>query len=189
MPERTSAGIQSAGITLSVLPTMAHAGDTHAASELGQQLGMPYAKVHCYLVSLERVGFVEQGPASTRYRLGIQTLQVELSALPDVDFVREGNNLLPKLAKWLNESVFLLIWTARGPIIVRWENSGRPIVVNVRVGSVMPLLNSVTGQACAAWVSEIQTVSLIDHELHEPGAGKVGLANRLDCRACWQTVW
>lgn len=91
-PERTSAGIQSAEIALSVLSAMAHAGGAHAVSELGRQLGMPRAKVHRYLVSLERMGFVEQDPASARYRLGAQALQVGLSALSDVDFVREGSN-------------------------------------------------------------------------------------------------
>lgn len=187
-PERTSAGIQSAEIALSVLSAMAHAGGAHAVSELGRQLGMPRAKVHRYLVSLERMGFVEQDPASARYRLGAQALQVGLSALSDVDFVREGSNLLPKLAERLNESVFLSIWTTRGPVIVRWEDSGRPVAVNVRVGSVMPLLNSATGQACAAWVPEIQIVSLIDRELRGPGAGKAGLTDWLNCRARWQAV-
>ena len=187
-PERTSAGIQSAEIALTVLSEMARTGGAHAVSELGRQLGMPRAKVHRYLVSLERMGFVEQDPASARYRLGAQALQVGLSALSDVDFVREGSNMLPKLAERLNESVFLSIWTERGPVIVRWEDGGRPVTVNVRVGSAMPLLNSATGQACAAWMPEIQTVSLIDRELRGPGAGKAGLTDWLNCRARWQTV-
>ena len=187
-PERTSAGIQSAEIALTVLSEMARTGGAHAVSELGRQLGMPRAKVHRYLVSLERMGFVEQDPASARYRLGAQALQVGLSALSDVDFVREGSNMLPKLAERLNESVFLSIWTERGPVIVRWEDGGRPVTVNVRVGSAMPLLNSATGQACAAWMPEIQIVSLIDRELRGPGAGKAGLTDWLNCRARWQTV-
>ncbi|CAJ0814344.1 IclR family transcriptional regulator [Ralstonia flaminis] len=187
-PERTSAGIQSAEIALTVLSEMARTGGAHAVSELGRQLGMPRAKVHRYLVSLERMGFVEQDPASARYRLGSQALQVGLSALSDVDFVREGSNMLPKLAERLNESVFLSVWTDRGPVIVRWEDGGRPVTVNVRVGSAMPLLNSATGQACAAWMPEIQIVSLIDRELRGPGAGKAGLTDWLNCRARWQTV-
>ncbi|KHK53566.1 IclR family transcriptional regulator [Ralstonia sp. A12] len=186
--ERASAGIQSAEIALTVLLEMARTGGAHAVSELGRQLGMPRAKVHRYLVSLERMGFVEQDPASARYRLGAQALQVGLSALSDVDFVREGSNMLPKLAERLNESVFLSIWTQRGPVIVRWEDGGRPVTVNVRVGSAMPLLNSATGQACAAWMPEIQIVSLIDRELRGPGAGKAGLTDWLNCRARWQTV-
>ena len=186
--ERTSAGIQSAEIALTVLSAMARTGGAHAVSELGRQLGMPRAKVHRYLVSLERMGFVEQDPASARYRLGTQALQVGLSALSDVDFVREGTNMLPKLAERLNESVFLSVWSNRGPVIVRWEDGGRPVAVNVRVGSVMPLLNSATGQACAAWMPEIQIVPLIDRELRGPGAGKAGLTDWLNCRARWQIV-
>ena len=171
-PERTSAGIQSAEIALTVLSEMARTGGAHAVSELGRQLGMLRAK---------RMGFVEQDPASARYRLGAQALQVGLSALSYVDFVREGSNMLPKLAERLNESVFLSVWTERGPVIVRWEDGGRPVTVNVRVGSA-------TGQACAAWMPEIQIVSLIDRELRGPGAGKAGLTDWLNCRARWQTV-
>ncbi|UCF25539.1 MAG: IclR family transcriptional regulator, partial [Ralstonia sp.] len=187
-PERTSAGIQSAEIALTVLAAMARTGGAHAVSELGRALGMPRAKVHRYLVSLERMGFVEQDPASARYRLGAQALLVGLSALSDVDFVREGSLMLPKLAERLNESVFLSVWTNRGPVIVRWEDGGRPVTVNVRVGSVMPLLNSATGQACAAWMPEIQIVPLIDRELRGPGAGRAGLTDWLNCRARWQAV-
>lgn len=187
-PERASAGIQSAETALTVLSAMARTGGAHAVSELGRQLGMPRAKVHRYLVSLERMGFVEQDPASARYRLGTQALQVGLSALSDVDFVREGSNMLPKLAERLNESVFLSVWSDRGPVIVRWEDGGRPVAVNVRVGSVMPLLNSATGQACAAWMPEIQIVPLVDRELRGPGAGKAGLTDWLNCRARWQIV-
>ncbi|WP_347333762.1 IclR family transcriptional regulator, partial [Ralstonia pseudosolanacearum] len=168
--ERAGTGIQSAEIALTVLSAMARTGGAHAVSELGRQLGMPRAKVHRYLVSLERMGFVEQDPASARYRLGTQALQVGLSALTDVDFVREGSLMLPKLAERLNESVFLSVWSERGPVIVRWEDGDKPVTINVRVGSVMPLLNSATGQACAAWMPETQIAPLIDRELHGPGA-------------------
>ena len=41
---------------------------------------------------------------------------------------------------------------------------------------------------CAAWMPEIQIVSLIDRELRGPGAGKAGLTDWLNCRARWQTV-
>ncbi|MGD7324952.1 IclR family transcriptional regulator, partial [Ralstonia pseudosolanacearum] len=186
--ERAGTGIQSAEIALTVLSAMARTGGAHAVSELGRQLGMPRAKVHRYLVSLERMGFVEQDPASARYRLGTQALQVGLSALTDVDFVREGSLMLPKLAERLNESVFLSVWSERGPVIVRWEDGDKPVTINVRVGSVMPLLNSATGQACAAWMPETQIAPLIDRELHGPGAARVGLTDWLNCRARWQAV-
>ncbi|QHB53859.1 helix-turn-helix domain-containing protein [Ralstonia solanacearum] len=186
--ERASTGIQSAEIALTVLSAMARTGGAHAVSELGRLLGMPRAKVHRYLVSLERMGFVEQDPASARYRLGTQALQVGLSALTDVDFVREGSTMLPKLAEHLNESVFLSVWSDRGPVIVRWEDGGKRVTINVRVGSVMPLLNSATGQACAAWMPEIQIAPLIDRELRGPGAARIGLTDWLNCRARWQAV-
>ena len=152
MSTDSSTGIQSAEIALDVLTRLAELGGAQSVSELGRSLDMPRAKVHRYLVSLERRGYVEQDPASARYRLGPQALHTGLAALAEVDFVKLAADGLDALSGAIGQTVFISIWGQHGPTIVQWRDARLPVTVNVRVGSVLPLLNSATGRVYAAWL-------------------------------------
>ena len=114
---------------------------------------MPRAKVHRYLVSLERRGYVEQDPASARYRLGPQALHTGLAALAEVDFVKLAADGLDALSSAIGQTVFISIWGQHGPTIAVARRT--PARDRERaVGSVLPLLNSATGRVYAAWLPE-----------------------------------
>ncbi|MBO1012999.1 IclR family transcriptional regulator [Achromobacter sp. SD115] len=154
MSTDSSTGIQSAEIALDVLTRLAELGGALSVSELGRSLDMPRAKVHRYLVSLERRGYVEQDAASARYRLGPQALHTGLAALAEVDFVKLAAGRLDGLSAAIGQTVFISVWGQHGPTIVQWRDARLPVTVNVRVGSVLPLLNSATGRVFAAWLPE-----------------------------------
>lgn len=154
MSTESSTGIQSAEIALDVLTRLAELGGSVSVSELGRSLDMPRAKAHRYLVSLERRGYVEQDPASARYRLGPQALHTGLAALAEVDFVKLAAGCLEDLSAAIGQTVFISVWGQHGPTIVQWRDARLPVTVNVRVGSVLPLLNSATGRVFAAWLPE-----------------------------------
>lgn len=154
MSTESSTGIQSAEIALDVLTRLAELGGAVSVSELGRSLDMPRAKAHRYLVSLERRGYVEQDPASARYRLGPQALHTGLAALAEVDFVKLAAGCLEDLSAAIGQTVFISVWGQHGPTIVQWRDARLPVTVNVRVGSVLPLLNSATGRVFAAWLPE-----------------------------------
>ena len=117
MSTDSSTGIQSAEIALDVLTRLAELGGAQSVSELGRSLDMPRAKVHRYLVSLERRGYVEQDPASARYRLGPQALHTGLAALAEVDFVKLAADGLDALSSAIGQTVFISIWGQHGPTI------------------------------------------------------------------------
>ena len=122
MSTDSSTGIQSAEIALDVLTRLAELGGAQSVSELGRSLDMPRAKVHRYLVSLERRGYVEQDPASARYRLGPQALHTGLAALAEVDFVKLAADGLDALSSAIGQTVFISIWGQHGPTIVQWRD-------------------------------------------------------------------
>jgi len=178
MSTDSSTGIQSAEIALDVLTRLAELGGALSVSELGRSLDMPRAKVHRYLVSLERRGYVEQDAASARYRLGPQALHTGLAALAEVDFVKLAAGGLDGLSAAIGQTVFISVWGQHGPTIVQWRDARLPVTVNVRVGSVLPLLNSATGRVFAAWLPESLTLprALSEWEAlraHDPAAALV----------------
>lgn len=115
---------------------------------------MPPAKAHRYLVSFIESGMVRQDPDTGRYALGDFALTLGLVALQGLDIVRDTASVLADLRDHLEETVFLAVWGNRGPTIVRWEEAARPIAVNVRVGSTLPVETSATGRVFAAFLPD-----------------------------------
>ncbi|GAA0602126.1 IclR family transcriptional regulator [Caenispirillum bisanense] len=147
-------GVQSLEVALHLLTALAEAARPLMLKELSERAGMPAAKAHRYLVSFIEGGMVRQDADSGRYALGDFALTLGLVALQGLDIVRDTAGVLQDLRDALDETVFLAVWGNRGPTIVRWEESVRPIAVNVRVGSVLPVATSATGRVFAAWLKE-----------------------------------
>lgn len=147
-------GVQSLEVAMGVLRALGTAGRPLMLKELSEAAGMPAAKAHRYLVTFVEAGMVRQDPDSGRYALGDFALELGLVALQGLDIVRDTAAVMQDLRDALDETVFLAVWGNRGPTIVRWEESVRPIAVNVRVGSVLPVATSATGRIFAAFLPE-----------------------------------
>lgn len=162
---KTQFGVQSVEIGLRVLAVLAKAYQPMMLRDIAKAMGMPSAKVHRYLVSLAREGMVEQEGSGTRYSLGPLALTVGLAALHQLDVVKICGNAAADLRDRTDLTVLLAIWGSAGPTIVRWEESRRPIAINVRVGSVLTLLDSATGLVFAAFAERHVTEEKIAEEL------------------------
>lgn len=167
--------MRSAGVGLGLLTTLAENGGEMALSALSAKAGMAPAKAHRYLVSLVRAGYVEQNPLSGRYALGGQALRVGLVALGRLDVMALATEAIYLLRDQVDEAVLLAIWAAHGPTVVRWAEASRPVTVNVRIGSVMPLLRSATGQVFAAYMPVPIVAPLLDAELKSPSRHVAGV--------------
>jgi DNA-binding IclR family transcriptional regulator len=114
-----------------------------------------------------RVGLVEQ-LSSGLYDLGPKALLLGLAALQRVDVMKCADPIMVGLRDTVDETVVLAIWANQGPTIVRWiENRSRPVNVNVRTGSVMPILTSAIGRTFLAWHEGPDAQKLIEFELSE----------------------
>jgi DNA-binding IclR family transcriptional regulator len=164
---KTQFGVQSVEIGLRVLAVLAKAYQPMMLRDLARTMGMPSAKVHRYLVSLAREGMVEQETAGGRYSLGPLALSVGLAALHQLDVVKICGAAAADLRDRTDLTVLLAIWGSAGPTIVRWEESRRPIAVNVRVGSVLTLLESATGLVFAAFLPRHVTEEKLAEEMRD----------------------
>jgi DNA-binding IclR family transcriptional regulator len=67
------------------------------------------------------------------------------------------------------------VWTETGPVTVRWDSGTHVLPINVRVGSVLPLLDSAVGLTLLAHLAAAQTAGVpapqqARQETHTPGA-------------------
>jgi DNA-binding IclR family transcriptional regulator len=162
---RAPGGVNSLEIGLALARVLAAYGQPQALKDIAARAGMPPAKAHRYLVSLVRAGLAEQDREGGRYRLGPLALDLGLAALNDIDVVKFGSEAILALREAIDETVLLAVWGSKGPVVVRWEETSRPIATNVRAGWVMPLFNSATGRLFAAFLPEAVTTDLLQAAL------------------------
>jgi DNA-binding IclR family transcriptional regulator len=161
---RERQGIQSVELGLRLVRVLAEAAAALTLKDLAAAASMPASKAHRYLVSLGRSELVAQDPLTGRYDLGPLALRAGLAALGRIDAAKVGAWAAAALRERSDETVLIAIWTERGPIVIRWEESSRPVTVNVRVGSVMPLLTSATGRVFLTHMPAERTRGMVASE-------------------------
>ncbi|OLL28005.1 IclR family transcriptional regulator [Burkholderia sp. SRS-W-2-2016] len=157
--------VQSASTGLLVLKELAASGGRATLTALAARLGENPAKVHRYLASLMEESFVTQDKGTQQYVLGPQCIAIGLSAMRMADPIRLAEPSLIRLRERLEVTCFVAIMGNRGPTIMRFEEPGLPVTVNVRAGSVMSLLWSATGRLFLALLDEKRVRKLAEEEL------------------------
>jgi len=167
MASRTKqrAGIQSVEVAARILRALADAGQPLPLKDLAGMAHMPPGKVHRYLVSLTRTELVTQDESSGHYGIGPTAIALGLVGLRNVDVVRTATALLPSLRDEIKETVLLAIWSPQGPVVFALEESRRSVYMNIRVGSILPLLQSATGRVFAAFLPSDMTASILGTEM------------------------
>src|SRR3569833_108504 len=133
--------------------------------ELAAAAQRPPAKAHRYLVSFMRMGLVEQHSETGLYDLGSFALELGLSAIARLEPVTLAAPALTELREEIGQTVALAVWANHGPTIVRWLGADTPVSASLRVGAVMPLTRSATGQVFLAFLPPETTAPLVRKEL------------------------
>lgn len=163
VPPKRGIGAIETGLTL--IDVLASAAGPMQLKEIAAEAGMPPAKAHRYLASFITGGMVSQSGPSGRYDLGPMALRLGAVALGRFDVIETACSRLQGLRDDIRATCFVTGWSDKGPVILRWEDSQRPVTVIVQVGSTMPLLTSATGRAFLAYLPRESTGQLVAREL------------------------
>ena len=118
--------------------------------DLAPLAGMTPARAHPYLVSFGRLQLVEQDRQTGHYALGPAALHLGLAALHQLDAMRQAERVAEALAARTGHAVAVAVWGSFGPTVVRMIEARQPLLVSMRAGTVMSLLETATGRAFAA---------------------------------------
>jgi DNA-binding IclR family transcriptional regulator len=166
-------GIQSVEVAGPLLLALARASGPLTLSALAKSAGMPAAKAHRYLVSLIRVGLVEQDAATGLYDLGGLALELGLVSLGRLDAVKLADETLAALREATGETVALATWGNFGPTYIRLLQSRRPVTINLQIGSVMPMTYTASGLCFATFLPASETGELLRNELAQNRSEKL----------------
>ena len=157
--------VQSAETGMAVLKGLAAIGGNASLTALSAHVGENPAKVHRYLVSLMQEGLVEQDTTSQRYVLGSELIQIGLAAMRQAEPIGRAEPALIRLRERFEITCFVAVMGNKGPTVMRIEEPGLPVTVNVRAGSVMSLLWSATGRVFLGLLDEARIRLMAEEEL------------------------
>jgi DNA-binding IclR family transcriptional regulator len=159
-------GIQSIEIGFSILDVLCKANGPLPLRSIAQKCNMAVANVHNYLVSFQNVGVVMQESDTGFYGLGNYAISLGIAALQQFDVQKVARPVMAELGAITGFSVFLGVWGNKGPTIVyRVECAKNPPLMEMRVGSVLPLLNSALGRNFLSHLPEQMTLPITKEEL------------------------
>ncbi len=156
--------IQSIEVGMRVLDALTVAAQPLPLKEIARAADMPPGKAHPYLVSFMNVGLVKQHPLTGLYELGPGALRLGLAALQQLDPVTEASQEAALLATSSDLSIALAVWGQLGPTVVRLDEPRYPLHVNLRVGTVMSLFNTITGRVFATYLPEKMVRTMLEDE-------------------------
>jgi len=159
----TRKGVQSVEHAFSLLQVFVQSEKPLAIKEIAESSGMPASKVHHYLVSLVRVGAVQQ-MANGAYCLGAFALHMGLAAVRRLEPVELAAAAASKLRDATGEAAFISVWGNYGPVSVRYFEGFQPVTVEIRVGNVLPLAISATGKVFVTWGADSQIAPVLSRE-------------------------
>jgi DNA-binding IclR family transcriptional regulator len=163
LPERRQR-VQSAEMGMGILKALGRLGGAASLTAVSAEVGESTAKVHRYMASLTQEGLVFQDPSTQHYCLGQEAIQIGLAALRQCDPIRLGEPALKRLREELQVTCFIAVMGNKGPTILRFEEPGLPVTINVRAGSVLPMLWSATGQVFLSYMDDEPIQALANEE-------------------------
>jgi DNA-binding IclR family transcriptional regulator len=152
MEEVSGRGIGSIVIGGRLLAALASAGRPLMLRDIAAASDLTRAQAHAYLVSLRKIGVVEQVSESGLYQLGPFALQLGLARMRSVDALRLATRAAPEFAAELGLVVTVTVWGSLGPTVVQVNEAGNQVHVNLRAGTVYSLLHTATGRVFAAFL-------------------------------------
>lgn len=158
-------GIQSVEVAARLIRALVKAGHPVPLKDLASIAGMAPGKAHRYLVSLVRIELFAQDTVSGHYGFGPLSIAMGLGAMRSIDVIRAASEPLVELRDEVDETVMLLIWGKEGPVVYRFEESSRPVFMNVRIGSTVPLLSTAAGRVFLSYLPRNLVWPLVRKEI------------------------
>ena len=151
-PSDGQRGIQSVETGFPLLAALVDAAQPLTLRDLAARAGMTSAKAHPYLVSLIRVGLVQQDATTGHYELGPFALQMGLVGLQRSNPVRIALPYVNALADEVGHTLGIAVLGSHGPTMIHIREARYPVHVNMRNGTVMSMLHTATGRVFVAWL-------------------------------------
>lgn len=161
----SSQGIQTLERASHILDAIKNNEQSLTLTELSRKIGMSKNNLKKYLVTFANLGVLTLDEEKKTYDLGPKLIELGLSALNSVSIYSIIDPFMQRIKNELNQSSAFVIWTEKGPMISKYQGSGKSINVEIEVGYCPPLLKSSVGRCFAAFLPAERTRNIMDKEM------------------------
>ena len=160
-------GIKSIEVGARVLFALEEGRGPITLTEVARRAELHPAKVHRYLTSLIRTGLASQDPTTGLYDLGPRCRHLGVEALRRTNAVGIVSAHAAELREQTGHTVNVGVWTDQGPTLVRWDTGAYALPILLRLGSVLPLLDSAVGCVFLAHLPAAMTGEVLRNQQRE----------------------
>lgn len=160
-------GIGSLEIGLRILDTIAESARPLTLKNLSDQLGLSPSRLHKYVVSLLRMGYIVHDNGSS-YTLGKSSLTLGVAAIRRIDPIQLAFAAVDELNETTDRTVSVTVWNGQAPLVIKWLDSSYPIAVNIRLGLELSPFFSVSGRIFLANLPHKRREAMLDDFFYQP---------------------
>ncbi|HEY3766554.1 MAG TPA: IclR family transcriptional regulator [Gaiellales bacterium] len=135
-------------------------------SELARTLGLNRSTVHRYVATLRRLGYLQQDPATRKYRLGMRVLDLGFAAINSMELRVLAAPHLQELSDKTGHTVNMAILDHADIVYIDRVRSPRPgqsqIDLNLHVGARLPAYCTSMGKVMLAYLPEPALSAVLD---------------------------
>lgn len=173
-------GIQSFERAIYILDEVKNNRYPITLTELSRRTSMSKSSLQKYLVSFMKLDVLFYDKGTKTYDFGSKLIDLGLTALNRLDIISMIDPYLLKIKEEISQASILALWTEQGPIIAKYQSSGRSINVEIEVGYNPPLLRSSVGKCFAAFLPADVTEELFNKEITAYNLDESAVINELD---------
>jgi IclR family transcriptional regulator, pca regulon regulatory protein len=135
-------------------------------SDLARSVGLNKSTAHRYVATLTSLGFLQQEPASRKYRLGLRVVDLGFAAVNSMEISRVAAPFLRGLTEESGHTTSLTVLDGIDIVYVARYRSAREdkygIDLNLHVGSRLPAYCTALGKVLLAYQPPERAAQLID---------------------------
>jgi DNA-binding IclR family transcriptional regulator len=122
-------------------------------SEISQRLKRRMSELFRIVVVMERRGWLQKDPETSRYRVTYHLLRIAHRSTPTQNLTLTAAPLMSELSALINHSCHLVVRSGtQGLVILRHENQQRHVNLSVRLGAAIQLASTCSGQVLLAYM-------------------------------------
>jgi DNA-binding IclR family transcriptional regulator len=161
---RSPLGIHAVETALDIFQCVIEHEGGVSLSSLSRKTGLQPSKLHRYLVSLVKYGYLCQSGVTGFYDLGVSVRRLGIAAFIRFDEMKVIGDAIYRFALENDCTLFHYIWTEMGPTLINVEFGSHRLPVALRIGSTLPLCGSATGRVFLAYLPESITAAVLNKE-------------------------
>jgi len=147
-------GVAAVDSAVTILRILDLAAGAISLGQVARAAAFLPSKTHHYLVSLVRTGMAKQDPDTGLYSLGDFATSLGRAARHKGPLAPRISEAMAVLSRSTRQATMFTQWSQRGPLVTHWADGRRSVGVSSRVGAVVPLWNSPTGDIFLSWLPD-----------------------------------